>query len=174
MTKPYTEERFRARFFARIGPPDASGCRLWLGARSQDGYGQVNQDGKTRVATHVALELHDGRLVISGVDCVLHSCDNPPCCEPAHLRRGTRAENARDRDARGRTAKGDCSGSARHPEVRLRGEQHPRARLNAARVLQIRTRCASGESMLMVARAMGVKHGTVHAVVTRRTWKHVL
>lgn len=33
---------------------------------------------------------------------VLHTCDNPPCCNPAHLYRGTALDNARDRDTRGR------------------------------------------------------------------------
>lgn len=33
---------------------------------------------------------------------VLHSCDNPPCCNPDHLRVGTSLNNARDMVGRGR------------------------------------------------------------------------
>jgi hypothetical protein len=32
---------------------------------------------------------------------VLHACDNPPCCNPAHLRPGTHLENMYDRKTRG-------------------------------------------------------------------------
>ena len=33
---------------------------------------------------------------------ILHSCDNPKCCNPAHLRPGTHQENMDDMQARGR------------------------------------------------------------------------
>lgn len=33
---------------------------------------------------------------------VLHSCDNPPCCNPAHLRPGSHLENMADRHRAGR------------------------------------------------------------------------
>lgn len=33
---------------------------------------------------------------------VLHHCDNPPCCNPAHLYEGDPARNAQDREDRGR------------------------------------------------------------------------
>ena len=38
---------------------------------------------------------------------VLHSCDNPRCVNPEHLRQGTQADNARDASIRGRTANGN-------------------------------------------------------------------
>lgn len=35
----------------------------------------------------------------------MHSCDNPPCCNPAHLSVGTASQNIRDSVARGRWGK---------------------------------------------------------------------
>lgn len=37
---------------------------------------------------------------------VLHSCDNPPCCNPSHLRVGTYKDNVRDRVERDRSKGG--------------------------------------------------------------------
>lgn len=57
---------------------------------------------KARDNSHrIALELTLGRPVTGYA---LHSCDYPPCCNPAHLREGTPADNCRDAWLRGRQA----------------------------------------------------------------------
>lgn len=46
---------------------------------------------------------------------VCHTCDNPPCCNPAHLYLGTAQTNVQDMIDRGRA---DLSGLALGPEAR--------------------------------------------------------
>ena len=80
-----------------------SGCWEWTGYRSHDGYGQFTLFGKgwrAHRASHVLFigEIPDGYFV-------LHSCDNPPCVNPAHLRAGTPKENVQDMVERGRAGK---------------------------------------------------------------------
>lgn len=36
------------------------------------------------------------------IECVLHICDNPACCAPQHLRKGTLSDNMRDCARKGR------------------------------------------------------------------------
>mgnify|MGYP001587930897 CR=1 FL=1 len=59
---------------------------------------------------------------------VLHTCDNPPCCEESHLWLGTHQENQQDMYAkgRGRKAQGDKNGARTKPERLARGISHGR------------------------------------------------
>ncbi len=75
-------------------------CWGWAGYCNRDGYAKMRV-GTTMVSAHrVSYELHYG--LIPADACVLHACDNPPCCNPAHLYLGTQADNAADRERRGR------------------------------------------------------------------------
>lgn len=99
------------RFWARVQRGD--GCWLWTGARNEFGYGRVSIRSRVYKAHRVAWYLARGP-VPDGID-VLHSCDNPPCCNPAHLHLGTHRQNMREmvarnpRFARAKTATGDVT-----------------------------------------------------------------
>jgi len=82
-----------------------NGCLVWTGALYEFGHGCIAFNGKN-VGTHrLAWELANDRPVPVGL-CILHSCDNPPCCEPTHLRPGTKLENNEDCVERGRWSSG--------------------------------------------------------------------
>jgi hypothetical protein len=104
-TAGLTPERL-ARFYAKV-QRDGNGCWPWAGGRLPRGYGLFNggrdRDGKqdTRYAHRLMWELANGRRVESG-EVVRHACDNPPCCNPAHLLIGTQADNINDAAVQGK------------------------------------------------------------------------
>ena len=146
-----------ARKIDRSGGPDA--CWLWTGGRFADGYGNIYYVGKNRHVPALILELLFNEP--AGNRRCLHSCDNPPCCNPAHLRWGTMKENAEDRDIRGRF-------------VRLTGEQHGCAKLTEAQVRIIRRRHKARHSVngaSALAREFGVHTSTVHLIIHGKHWR---
>jgi hypothetical protein len=92
----------RARFHAQVERGDS--CWLWSGETNNRGYGHFNlyrRGKRVRLLAHrVAFELATGIAPASYV--VRHDCDTPPCCNPAHLRLGTQAQNMQDCVERGR------------------------------------------------------------------------
>ena len=98
--KVYTLEQATEGFWRRVARGSPSECWPWIGRSvQQGGYGVLSYQYK-RISSHrFAMMLALGRMP-EGV--VMHLCDNPPCCNPAHLRVGTQRENMRDMAAKGR------------------------------------------------------------------------
>lgn len=89
-------------FWRRVAVRGPDDCWPWTGARAgKMRYGCLWWADRVRVAHRVAWELTYGPIP-PGVQ-VCHSCDNPPCCNPAHLFLGDNQENVADREAKGRT-----------------------------------------------------------------------
>lgn len=86
------------RFVDRRGPDE---CWLWTGAHHEMGYGRFRLDGRTRPAHELALTFATGVKREPG-QMTCHSCDNPPCCNPGHLRFDTPGSNVLDAYRRGR------------------------------------------------------------------------
>lgn len=84
----------------KISSPDK--CWEWTGITNPvTGYGVYSFCGNHTRSTHrIAYSLTNGEIP-EGMY-ILHSCDNPKCCNPSHLRVGTPQENVKDRDKRGR------------------------------------------------------------------------
>jgi len=90
---------------------------------------------------------------------VLHACDNPRCCNPAHLRAGSHADNTND-----------MMQKRRHRTRAFHGESHPMAKLGAADVLTIRARHARGESNAALAIEYGMSKSAIKRAVSGTTW----
>ena len=94
--KGSVEQRFWQNVDASGG---VSGCWPWLGYHDDKGYGQIHA-GTTLRAHRLSLAI--AGIVVPPSALVLHSCDNPPCVNPAHLRVGTQSDNRRDMISRNR------------------------------------------------------------------------
>lgn len=139
-----------------------TGCWEWQGVRSPDGYGRYYPAMGIKLQAH----RHAYALVHGPIPndlCVLHRCDNPACCNPAHLFLGTRTDNAADRQAKGRTRTGT-----------LRGVDNPGAKFTADDVRSIRARVASGETRTALAREYGVSLTAISLITRRKHYREVL
>lgn len=157
-----------AHFWARVDQsegPDA--CWPWKAkARYLHGYGalvfNVGDGWKNYGAHRIAFFLAEGRTQAPGLD-VMHSCDNKICCNPAHLREGTRSENTRDAWARGRF--GEIN--------RKRGTAHHGATVTETQVVAIRRLREAGAKREDIAEAAGITVAALDHIIARRSWKWV-
>lgn len=145
-------ERFEEKFI----PEPMSGCWLWTAALFHDGYGQFYYKGKNSRANRVSYDMNIGPVPPESV--VRHTCDNPPCVNPDHLRLGTVLDNNRDAVERGRHATGERSGLTN---------------LCGSDVIEIRRRYESGETQDSIAVLYGITQGSVGYIVRGKVWRHV-
>ena len=89
------------RFWNKVDIRGCDDCWEWKYYKCKKGYGivgfRVRGIDKLYKAHRVSLSLHS--QYVDGMHC-LHSCDNPSCCNPNHLKWGTNAENMRERNER--------------------------------------------------------------------------
>lgn len=95
-----------AREIMRRCTKSDTGCFEWTGAHTSFGYGRLKYGGRLH-STHRLMAFAAGKINAVpvgsyGYPCVLHTCDNPKCCNPAHLQAGSMAENSQQCVARGR------------------------------------------------------------------------
>jgi len=84
------------RVKARLREDAATGCWLWTGCVDRFGYGKVSIPGGGFDRTHRVMYAAYVGAVPEGM-CLMHACDVPRCCNPAHLSLGTKAENNADK-----------------------------------------------------------------------------
>lgn len=152
------------RFWSRVdrsGGPSA--CWPFMGCRDSQGYGKLVIAGTGWLAHRYASTLADGPIP-EGIQ-VLHHCDNPPCCNPAHHFRGSNNDNVADREAKGRTS----------TSPRNVGSKHPLSKLTEVQVREMRERYQPGYGgYTRLAREYGVSPKTVGQIVKGKRWVHVM
>lgn len=149
----------KQRLLAKVSPEPMSGCWLWTGAVNRRGYGSIGEgsrgsDRRTTLAHRAAWTVFRGPIPLGS--CVLHRCDTPPCCNPAHLFLGSQTENIRDMCAKGRD---------RHP----RGTSSGLAKISPESVAAIRL-LRGKMSQARIAAAWGIAKSNVWSIQHGRTW----
>lgn len=131
------------------GNPDE--CWEWTSLKYPSGYGRACLHGKNDYIHRVIWILLNGPIP-EGKH-VLHHCDNPACCNPAHLYVGTVWDNMRDRDKR---------------------ERNGRYKFTNDEVKEIRKIYQTGRyTQAAIAKAYKVKIGPIHMIVNYKTYKWV-
>lgn len=161
----------RFDFYARAAKGGDDECWPFLGARTTKGYGCYRFDGRQQMAHRVSYQLTRGAIPAGLLIC--HTCDNPPCVNPAHLFLGSYADNNRDASRKGRAAFGDRNGTRTHPEVVKRGGANPNAKLDEDAVRWIRVMYSLGSTQREIAEQFGIAQTVAGDAVTGRQWGHV-
>lgn len=102
---PVLNEYHQHRLWAHVKRGSADQCWPWKAASSNFGYGRFKLDGKLYSPHRLIYAFTHGPIPdvpqFHGA-VVMHSCDNPACCNPAHLKLGTQVENVGDMFAKKR------------------------------------------------------------------------
>jgi len=152
---------YAERFWEKVDQSDGpDACWLWIGGLGSTGYGYIWVSGMMQTAPRTAWTLANGPIT-DGLH-VLHTCDNRPCVNPAHLFLGTNADNIADRVRKGRSS-------------RIRGERAGRAKLTEKEVAAIRLLHTEEHlGCRRLGQRFGVHYNTVQAILNGRTWTHIL
>lgn len=150
------------RFWAKV--QKSEGCWLWTANTTKDRKGNkrygllgAGRRGEGMLFAHrVSWELHFGEIPEGLL--VLHSCDTPPCVNPAHLFLGTQTDNMQDMAAKGRRGRtGPLPGAG------------AKSSLSRRQIHTLRRKGAEGISTKELAEEFGVCIATVRNILLRIT-----
>lgn len=150
-------------------------CWVWEGPKNTQGYGRLflanTKEGKrTSVFAHrYAYQLHKGS--VPDDLCVMHTCDNPSCVNPAHLTLGTWGDNNKDRSRKGRSGSRIFSEAERGYYSRLNsGENNRSAKLSEQQVIDIFN---SSQPTRILCQKYHVSRDTIKRIRNKTAWSHL-
>lgn len=154
----------RAVFWSRVVVRGLDECWDWLGAHTPHGYANFSGSG-TRRALGMTTRAHQVAFLLTrgSVDkslCILHSCDNPGCVNPTHLRQDTHLANMQDKVLRNRSKLNLTT-----------GESHWASKLDEDKVRAIRL---DNRTQRVIAAEYNVAQTLIGDIKLRKIWKDVL
>ena len=137
------------RFWDKVAVGEPGECWEWQ-ARKNHMYGQFKLTEQTNQQAHrFAYELMHGKIPVRAV--IRHTCDNPGCCNPAHLALGTQGENMAD--------------------MMLRDRRN--YKLDPAKVERIRRLRQEGFTHKAIAKQFDVARSTITRALSGEHWEAV-
>lgn len=192
----------KAKFWGKVRIGEADECWPWMRATTRAGYGCIRRRGEFLYAHRIAYFLDNGEPP-TDKPIVCHTCDNPGCCNPAHLFAGSTKDNSVDMVSKERSAAGERHGLRKHPERVSRGKNHyaktnPEKLARGCRhgsrshpekvpmgikhwgakheerdIYEIRSLFAQGFSQGAIARKFNVAQSNISKIVRRKLWAHL-
>lgn len=167
--------------------PELGDCWTWKLAVNPGGYGGFSIKRWPFLAHRVSFAIENGGLIPEKMK-VLHRCDNRRCVRPDHLFLGTSWDNGVDKARKGRAASGDANGARKYPErisagyrkwlsenpdKVAKGERHPRAKVTADQVREIRRLREEGVRLTSLSAQFGLNTGSIYHICTRKNWSSI-
>jgi hypothetical protein len=128
-------------------------CIEVFGCSTNDGYPRYSVNGVLDFGHRHSYRQHFGEIPKEMV--VMHSCDNRSCVNINHLSLGTIQDNIKDRDLKGRTAKGEKNG---------------RSKLSEKDVLSI---LKSTDSSWKLSKSLNVDPKVIRDIRGGKTWRYL-
>ena len=139
-------------------------CWNWKGYKNEDGYGRTWINDCGYYAHRVIYDLvYPNIITLSApkntdeTGFILHTCDNPSCCNPKHLWVGNCFENIADKVKKGRSA--DFS-----------GDKGPNCKLSMAQAQEIRQKRKDGISAQELANQYGVSLSSIKTLLAGKSY----
>lgn len=163
------------RFWSRVAISGDDECWNWTAGKNGVGYGVFYCDtgsGRRAMLSHrfslgVSLKKDLPRELF-----VLHSCDNPACVNPHHLRLGTQKENMRDAVIRNRMSKPPLNAHYRKANY-IKGEDVWNQSLTEPEVREIWRLHLAGQNNTQISAAVGHPVHVIADVCRGRSWRHL-
>ena len=143
-------------FWSRVKTGKPEECWPWTGDLNWYGYGRICIWGERWITSRLAWFLTNGKIE-KGMS-VCHKCDNPPCCNPAHLFLGTTKQNSLDAVTKGR---------------QLKGVEHGMCRLKESEVIEIRKLYPQGNTLKIISERFHISESHASRIILRKSWAHV-
>ena len=150
--KVFTLPETAERFWSKVNKGKKRECWNWTAHLTPYGYGDFTYNRRVYPSNRMAMMLTLNRMLATA-ECVLHRCDNPRCCNPRHLRIGTKAENQKEM------------------AERKRGKWGGGLRITEKHVKRMRRMRSNGYNLKQISQSFGISHTWASAILTGRARK---